>query len=240
MIRHTLPGMPSFRLRAGDLGPRQQSQVSCGGASLTVARMLIDPITASWVTDGSGALPRGVDSTDPLHTHLLRFAAHERAVMRRTNGVAAPGGEWQVPWLTQWGTSPWGARHELEQGAASPGTRYELVVVRQWGSEQLRSLMDTLAGRVTHGRPALLYVGNWLLPRHVTLVTAARQEALEVYEPSGGYVHQVPRAAFADRSFDLGAWNHPWFVVLPAAQVPAPGQVPGARWSAVSVDGAPG
>ena len=55
--------MQPFRLAAGDLGPVQQSPVTCGSACLTVARMLVNPAFARWITLGegpSGDAPAGV------------------------------------------------------------------------------------------------------------------------------------------------------------------------------------
>ena len=80
-------GVMAYRLRAGDTGPVQQSPVTCGSACLTVARMLVDPLFASWVRTGRPhppGSPRGA-------TEAERFAAYERVVMRRTNSLFAGG-----------------------------------------------------------------------------------------------------------------------------------------------------
>ena len=76
-----------FRLRLGDQGPVQQSPVTCGSACLTVARMLVNPQFARWITTGEG--PR-VDAP-PGDTEAERFAAYERVVMHRTNHLYAGG-----------------------------------------------------------------------------------------------------------------------------------------------------
>ena len=84
----------AYRLRAGDTGPVQQSPVTCGSACLTVARMLVDPLFASWVRTGQPnppGSPRGA-------TEAERFAAYERVVMRRTNSLFAGGHRPNLPW----------------------------------------------------------------------------------------------------------------------------------------------
>ena len=108
-----------FRIHLGDRAPVQQSQVTCGSTSLTVARMLVDPLFAREVVEGGAHgcdLPGG-------NTGDGRLAAIERAVMARTNSLVGPGGRWQLPWPQRLGTPPWGARRELEDGAADVGAR---------------------------------------------------------------------------------------------------------------------
>ena len=83
----------AYRLRAGDRGPVQQSPVTCGSACLTVARMLVDPLFASWIRTGSPRLPGSPDG----ETEAQRFAAYERVVMRRTNALLGGGGPPNVP-----------------------------------------------------------------------------------------------------------------------------------------------
>ena len=78
-------GVMAYRLRAGDTGPVQQSPVTCGSACLTVARMLVDPLFASWVRTGQPHPPGSPGGA----TEAERFAAYERVVMRRTNSLFA-------------------------------------------------------------------------------------------------------------------------------------------------------
>ena len=63
--------LPAYRLVNGDTGPRQQSNLTCGSACLTVARMLVDPAFAHWVATGEGAREydagsQGADEIDQL------------------------------------------------------------------------------------------------------------------------------------------------------------------------------
>jgi len=115
--------MPAYyRLRQGDVGPVQQSPVTCGSACLTVARMLVNPAFARWIVTGEG--PRG--DAPGGDTQEARFAAYERVVMSRTNRIFAGGGRLNLPWPRALGTPPWGARKELEFGASNRGTDYHL------------------------------------------------------------------------------------------------------------------
>ena len=149
-----------FRLHAGDTGPVQQSPVTCGSACLTVARMLVDPLFASWVRTGRPNPP----GSPPGDTEAERFAAYERVVMRRTNGLLAGPGRVNLPWPRALGTPPWGAKRELEFGAAATGTLYDVVALRPLSGRSLRSAFECLVDVVAEGEPALLYIGNARLP----------------------------------------------------------------------------
>lgn len=198
----------SFRLRAGDDAPVQQSSTTCGSASLTVARMLIDPGLAEWIRDGVTAGGAPVDQRRPAE----RFAAAEQLVAARTNGLFGPLGL-QLPWPRALGTPPWGGRAELEHGAALPATRYATSWFRFGGVARLEHAYALLCERVSVGRPALLYVGNDWLPRHVVLVVAARDGELDVYEPSAGTVITVSRELFIERRLRVAGWDVPWLAV---------------------------
>lgn len=197
-----------FRLHVGDRAPVQQSPTTCGAACLTVARMLANPPFADWVRHGDRPSPSD-------HSADERFAACEQVVAHRTNGLRGPSGRLQPPWPRALGTPPWGARREIEHGASRPGTGYASTWVRLSGIRRLGQVYDELVRRVDEGRPALLYVGNAWLPRHVVLVLPGRA-GLEAYEPSAGRVVDLPRAAFVTRRLGLGGWDLPWCLVTPA------------------------
>lgn len=203
----------AFRLVAGDSAPAQQSPTTCGSASLTIARMLADPALAAWISSGAGA--RAVRGRLPAPgTEVSRFAAYEQVVAARTNGLVGPGGRLQLPWPRALGTPPWGARRELELGASDPGADYDVAWVRQRSTAGLQQVYAALRRRVRTGRPALLYVGNARLPRHVVLVMPATgRQGLDVYEPSAGRVVDLPEQAFVERRLTLAGWDVPWAVV---------------------------
>lgn len=200
-----------FRLANGDVGPVQQSPVTCGSACLTVARMLVNPSFARWITTGEG--PR-VDAPAGK-TQQERFAAYERVVMSRTNGLRAGGGRPNVPWPRALGTPPWGALKELEFGASRRGTRYELTLMRPRTSGGLRRAHERLGEVVVDGEPALLYLGSALLPRHVVLVLPGGGGSLNVYDPASGLVGGLDRGRFAARELRLSGWDVPWLTVQP-------------------------
>lgn len=185
--------------------------MTCGSACLTVARMLVDPLFASWVRTGSPRLP-GSPAGD---TEAERFAAYERIVMRRTNGVFGHGRP-QPPWPRSLGTPPWGARRELEYGASTAGTRYDVATVRQLSAEGRREAFDHLVDVVAEGEPGLLYVGNRRLPRHVVLVLPGDGDrVLDVYDPGTGRVDHLRRDTVVEHRVALSGWQVPWFVVQP-------------------------
>lgn len=201
-----------YRLSSGDTGPVQQSPVTCGSACLTVARMLVNPAFARWITTGEG--PRG--DAPAGATEQERFAAYERVVMARTNQLFAGGRRLNLPWPRALGTPPWGARKELEFGAARTGTTYELRMVRQLTPAGLRTAHARLLDVVSEGEPALLYIGSATLPRHVTLVLPGDGDrVLDVYDPATGRVTLLDESRFAGRALGLSGWDVPWVAVQP-------------------------
>lgn len=201
-----------FKLGRGDVGPIQQSPVTCGSACLTVARMLVNPDFARWIVSGEGAR---VDAPDGA-SEAERFAGYERVVMKRTNGLFAGGHRVNLPWPHALGTPPWGAKKELEFGAARTGTQYESLVLGLRSPAALGRCFDRLVEVVAEGEPALLYIGNQWSPRHVTLVLPGDGDALlDVYEPGSGVVDQLRRDRFTARSLQLAGWDVPWIAVLP-------------------------
>ena len=203
---------PPFRLVAGAPAPLQQSAVTCGAACLTVARMLVDPPFARWVLDGAGHPVLGAEGGSPAE----RFASYERTVHRRTNGLRVGRSGIRPPWPRALGTPPWGAKAELEGGASALGTRYECVVVRHLGRDARLAAYDRLVEHVVHGEPALLYVGNASLPRHVTLVLPGDgARVLDIYDPGSGTVRVADRDAFVEGRLALSGWQQPWLLVQP-------------------------
>ena len=202
-----------FRLQAGDRVPVQQSTTTCGSASLTVARMLIDPGFARWIRLGVDKDAKDDDVPD-AQTVEQRFAAHEQVVARRTNALVGAGGRIQFPWPRALGTPPWGAIGELEYGAAVPWADYDIEWFRFVRSSTLEESYASLQRRVRDGRPALLYIGNAWLPRHVVLVMpATRGQQLDVYEPSIGRVVDLPKDGFVGRRLRMAGWDVPWGAV---------------------------
>jgi hypothetical protein len=202
----------AYRLRAGDTGPVQQSPVTCGSACLVVARMLVDPLFASWIRTGSPRLPGSPDGASEAE----RFATYERVVMRRTNGILAAGGRPQLPWPRRLGTPPWGALRELELGAARRGTQYVVDLLRTDSESELVDAFDTLVDVVAEGEPALLYVGNAISPRHVVLVLPGDGDRmLDVYDPATGRVDHLRRDTVVQRRLGLGGWDVAWLAVRP-------------------------
>ncbi len=206
-----------YRLRAGDTGPIRRSGSGGGAACLTVARMLVDPVFASWMLTGRphppGA-PAGASAED-------RFAAYERIVRRRTNGVFGPGRHPHLPWPARLGTAPWGARRELESGASRAGTRYEVSTLRVADPEALAAAYELLVAAVVEGAPALLYVGDGRRPRHTGLIFPADGDgALAVYDPVTGRVAHLRRDALVGHRLGLSGGDVPWLVVHPDGTQP--------------------
>lgn len=217
-----------FRLGAGQLGPMQQSRVSCGAACLTVARMMIDPALTGWILQGRRGPGIATDTRSPNE----RFAEQEREVLTRTNAMQRPRGSgWQVPWPTALGTPPWGALAELEHGSSVPGTRYQVGMLRGLRGSMLRHGLEHVMSRLQPGAPALLYVGNATLPRHVVLLYLHDADPEpDLYDPSDGSVRPVPLGDLERSTGRISGWGCPWFAVYPRAQRRAAGAIELPGW----------
>lgn len=212
-----------FRLGAGEVGPLQQSRVSCGAACLTVSRMMIDPGLTAWITRGVGGPGQPTDSRTPS----ARFAEHEQLVLARTNAARPRGAGWQLPWPSALGTPPWGALGELEHGAAAPGTHYRIGLLRGLHGPALRRSLEHVLACLQPGAPALLYVGNATMPRHVTLLYLHDTDPEpDLYDPGTGRAGPVPRAEFERGTAVISGWRRPWLAVYPRDERRAGGELP--------------
>jgi len=179
--------------------------------------MLVSAEFGQWIVNGID--PKG--GQRDFRSEPERFAEHEREVMNRTNGIRAAGGKLNIPWPRSLGTPPWGAEKELEYGAARPGAAYAMRLVRLGSSDALRAVHRDLVGLVRDGLPALLYIGNVWVPRHVTLVLPGGSGGggvdggLDVYDPATGSVTELAADRFASRTLDIAGWNVPWITVQP-------------------------
>ena len=170
---------------------RQPDQRSCGAAVVVVAMHL---------RDRKPAAELGRD----------RFAAEVLATHQALTRLADRRGRLQLPWPRFLGTPPWAIARDL----ASDRTTYRPTVIWPW---QRRRLALRIERAVSAGHTVPLYVGNGLLPRHVTLVTHVSDDRWQVYEPSRGQIVEVRREAFVEADLRLG-WDVPWFALLPTGR----------------------
>jgi hypothetical protein len=210
----------------------QQSDTTCGSASLVVARMLNDPVYALKVLAGHDAttgqdvpvpelddLPRktleadGVAETDAEYALRARFHEAELQAKARTNDTVGTDGERTLPWPDALGTSPWGAAEEMNGVAGGDG--YGVKLVDSGSPDDRQQAYDTLERAGRDGRPAPVYVGDGTSPRHVVLVVGAGDGTLQVYEPGSGMTVTVTEDAFVRGDVNLGGWGKPWAVVAP-------------------------
>ena len=95
-----------------------------------------------------------------------------------------------------------------------PWADYDIEWFRFVRRRTLEESYASLQRRVRDGRPALLYIGNAWLPRHVVLVMpATRGQELDVYEPSIGRVVDLPKEGFVERRLRMAGWDVPWGAV---------------------------
>jgi len=198
--------------------------------------MLVSPEFAAWIVDGIDPAGGPADS----RSQSERFAEHERTVMSRTNGLHAADGSLNLPWPHAMGTPPWGAEKELESSQLGmTGATYAMRVLGFGSGKTLREAHQALLGQVREGLPALLYIGNRWMPRHVTLVLpgagppgagpAVSGQAvggqavggqggdgvLDVYDPATGAVTILDPVRFATRRLGIAGWDVPWITVHP-------------------------
>ena len=62
-------------------------------------------------------------------------------------------------------------------------------------------------------RPAVVFVGDQFLPRHVVLVTGVVDGRATTYEPASGRLLLVSRERWERGALDLAGWDRPWLVV---------------------------
>jgi hypothetical protein len=82
--------------------------------------------------------------------------------------------------------------------------------------------MDGLARHVTAQRPAALYVGSALLPRHVALLVpdpGVASGGLLVHDPGSGTVVPLDARSLATGRLRIGGWAYPWWLIGPVATV---------------------
>ena len=132
------------------------------------------------------------------------FARETLELHRRTTSAAASG-RLQLPWPRALGTPPWAVARELGR---LTGADCSTHVVRLGGAWQ-----HLVAA--TPRRPAVVYVGDRLSPRHVVLVAEVADDAAWTYEPASGVMTPVGRRRWQDGSLRLAGWDHAWLVVAP-------------------------
>lgn len=157
----------------------------------------------------------------PPDAVAARFRALEAATKRRTDDARKDtAASWSptnlsAPWPPFLGTSPWAAAEELSALVADgPGYGVDLVDPRSRADRA--AAFARLVAATDDGAPAVLYVGDAGMPRHVVLVYAHADEAVDVYEPGRGVRLTITREQFVEGAFRAGGWDTPWAVVVPA------------------------
>ncbi|MBO0842461.1 MAG: hypothetical protein J2O46_04690 [Nocardioides sp.] len=181
---------------------RQPDDVSCGATSVVVAHMLREPAYAR------ATLPHYDRTVLAMHRSFTRWLS--------------PTGWPQRPWPRRLGTAYWSVIPHLRR---LEGTDY--VLRDAWFGPG--KAFDRLHRAASAGNLAVLYVGTFWLPRHVTLVTGVDGDDLVVFNPASGFRYTVPRRDFVERRLDrsLGHWRRPWTIVVPRQEVRAPRTRPG-------------
>ena len=227
-----IEGLSESELRAAldptSVNLQQQSDTTCGSASLVVARMLDDPVYALRILTGYDAVTGEMvpspsyDDLPPYHRapevesaeHLAmrqRFHEAELDAKARTNDGSDGNGGWSLPWVDALGTSPWGAAEELNGAAGGDG--YSVSLIDSDSAADRQQAYDALERAGMEGQPSVVYVGDATTPRHVVLVVGVEDGSLVFYEPGNGGRVVVTEEEFVSGGFNLGGWGTPWAVV---------------------------
>jgi uridine kinase len=212
---------PLVLLRRGLALMRQQHQVvaACAAAGCRVAgseeayrelRASLRPRTAT--------LPAGLrqpdeyscGATSVVVARMLRDPAYADEVRPRFGAAVQETHRGFHGWPRRLGTAFWSVAHHLHE---IEGVRYTLGI----GYFAPGRAFDRLRAAADRGLLSGLYVGTWLLPRHVTLVIGCEDEALLVFDPADGALRRVTREQFVARRLGLGGWPRVWSMVVPRA-----------------------
>lgn len=195
---------------------RQQSDTTCGSASLIVARMLADPVYALRILDGYDASTDIDDGAGSSTAEVSgRFADEEGVVKARTNSVVDSSGGLTMPWPPGLGTPPWGASDEMNNGAGVPGVGYNVRLVDSDSTKDAQHAYDALSRAADAGTPAPLYIGDAAAPQHVVLVVGREGDSLTIYDPGTGRMVSVSQTDFVAGTFEVAGWDRAWATVAP-------------------------
>lgn len=178
---------PATREILGSGRLRQSTPTTCGSMALLAAAITAHPRTA------------------PVLTADLR--ARETATARWTAGGWRRTG-FLLPWPRFWGTAPWAASAAM---TAITGRRHG---VHRIDPRDPSPAQATIRAALRQGSPALVYVGNARLPRHVVLAVAATDAAVTVFDPADGRLHDLAWSGFGD-GLRIAGWGRVWALVVP-------------------------
>ncbi len=116
-----------------------------------------------------------------------RYDARQRQVHGETNRY----------WPQALGTTPWGATRWLHEHVPAAG-RYRVRLVDDTSRTDVAELLAAVDAALAAGWPVPLLVGSFV-PRHYVLALGADGDGWRVYEPTGGQVRLLDRAAVGER-----------------------------------------
>ncbi len=95
------------------------------------------------------------------------------------------------------------------------GSGYGVSLIDSDSATDRQDAYDQLERAVRDGKPAVVYSGNDMSPRHVVLVVGSENGSLTFYDPADGVTHTVTEEDFVSGDVDMGGWARPWAVVAP-------------------------
>ncbi|HEU4567444.1 MAG TPA: hypothetical protein VFR99_05365 [Marmoricola sp.] len=212
---------PLVLVRRGLALMREQHKVvaACAAAGCRVAssedayrqlRARLRPRTAT--------LPAGLRQPDNYScgatcvvvARMLRDPAYAGEVKPRFGAAVQEAHRSFHGWPRRLGTAFWSVAHHLHE---IEGVRYTLGIAYFSPGRAF----DRLQAAARRGLFSGLYVGTRILPRHVTLVISADEDALLVFDPADGALRRVTRDQFVARRLGLGGWPRAWSMVVPRA-----------------------
>jgi hypothetical protein len=177
---------------------QQTDNTSCGSMTILMARAIVDPLYALYLTTGDSTV-RADASADQFQA---RLTAEDHRIHDATNRF----------WPQRLGSTPSGLTAELNRHADALGTRYESRPVTGTGGKSALGDAVTAAGS---GQPVPVLIGN-LVPRHYILLIGREGSDLLLYEPGYATVDHINAQAFLDGKIDVLGFHHIYAVVTPA------------------------
>jgi len=177
-------------VRIGGVRLAQIDGTTCGPMTILVARAVVDPVYAWWLTQGEPAELTG------------RIEAEQRRIHRAAN----------LAWPRRYGTTPRGVVSAVNRHR--PGVRYGWRMVDDTDQRSIDRALADAAAAVRAGHPVPFLIGRFV-PRHWVLLLADGDE-LTFYNPAGSVVRIGAGELRAGRADPLG-FPHVQAVVLPAS-----------------------
>ncbi|WP_067500571.1 hypothetical protein [Actinoplanes sp. TFC3] len=180
----------------------QYDATTCGSTAIVVARVLVDPLYALWLT--TGGRPGTAEESDQ------RFSTRLRTEERRVHD------ETGLLWPQLAGTPPWGVTERLNRDPAGLGAHYRWIPTVGDIPLLNTAVLRRAFAAAGQGYPVPFLIGD-VIPRHYVLLVRHDARGALFYEPTKGEVVVVSAAEIVRRDFRKLGRPRLMGVALPSA-----------------------